>query len=775
MLTLRSTLRGIRVARVGLLIANLLIAAACGGGGGGAPPTAPAPAPSVNASISAPTTLVNTAVTISWSSTNASSCGIAELAATSLAANGSRQVTPSTAGQFTYTVQCTGTGGNASSAVSVTVPAVPTVTLSSNPSTGTLGVATSLTWSSTDATSCTASGAWTGAQTTAGTIAVTPVTFGANSYTLSCTGAGGSANRTVSFTASLPFLSTPATSVPTSAPVPPNPPLAGGLSSIRSWQYLIAESTGSANVGSLIAASNMDLVVLQTVATSPPLNRAVADPSHAKVILGYVDVAESAAFWQPQFFSGAPKPAWFGKQNPAWPDLWSVQYWDPSWETALFALIDKVIGDGFDGVFLDVLSGDLMWRAGNTLGNPPPSSVDPTAAMATLVTHIRNHLNTAFPGRALYLLGNNPSTIAISHPNSVKALDGIFNEWVYWGQKDNDGTTSEYKGAGSANWIASTLDPAYRKAGLPLFGGDYPLPLTNSIEVMRSFAFYSRLGWIPTVNLSVQSKQIFATGPFMYMATATNHTVSGQPGFTNYLSGGLAPIATLNGQNSGDFFIGGPGQNTISGGAGNDTIYAHPDYAGLKGKLVVTLSHSSKGNHTVPAAAVSINGSIALPATTISAQFFQGAMQVFTIDTSALSSITSFALNATNTSFTDSNNYSNIVIHGISYNGIAVDLASGSYPNGGTSPGFTYTNNGTVTYPAAQFATAWPFPANTSDVIDAGGGTNTVVYGAAAANYTVAKQSDGSWTVASAATAEGPDTLRNVQRLQFSDQTITLN
>src|SRR3974390_1213760 len=48
------------------------------------------------------------------------------------------------------------------------------------------------------------------------------------------------------------------------------------------------------------------------------------------------------------------------------------------------------------------------------------------------------------------------------------------------------------------------------------------------------------------------------------------------------------------------------------------------------------------------------------------------------------------------------------------------------------------------------------FP-NTSDVIDGGGGTNTVVYRGPSSNYTVAKQGDGSYLVTSASTAEGPE------------------
>src|SRR5512139_1435906 len=48
-------------------------------------------------------------------------------------------------------------------------PPVPTVTLSSSATSVTTGQSATLTWSSTNATACTASGAWSGSMTLAGT------------------------------------------------------------------------------------------------------------------------------------------------------------------------------------------------------------------------------------------------------------------------------------------------------------------------------------------------------------------------------------------------------------------------------------------------------------------------------------------------------------------------------------------------------------------------------------------------------------------------------
>lgn len=79
--------------------------------------------------------------------------------------------------------------------------AAPTVTLTSSVSSVTAGGAVTLTWSSANATSCTASGGsgWAGSEATSGTLAVSVAAT--ETLTLTCTGPGGSAAKSVSVTA----------------------------------------------------------------------------------------------------------------------------------------------------------------------------------------------------------------------------------------------------------------------------------------------------------------------------------------------------------------------------------------------------------------------------------------------------------------------------------------------------------------------------------------------------------------------------------------------
>jgi hypothetical protein len=150
------------------LLASASLLAACSGGGSSGPP-----APTVTLTA-APTTVQSGAKsTLTWTSTNATSCTASQGWTGSVATSGSESTAALTA-STSYTLTCTGSGGMAAASATVTVTApAPTVTLTANATTLASGAALKLTWSSTNATSCTASAGWSGSEATSGSASVT--------------------------------------------------------------------------------------------------------------------------------------------------------------------------------------------------------------------------------------------------------------------------------------------------------------------------------------------------------------------------------------------------------------------------------------------------------------------------------------------------------------------------------------------------------------------------------------------------------------------------
>jgi hypothetical protein len=550
----------------------------------------------------------------------------------------------------------------------------------------------------------------------------------------------------------------------------------GQLLGVRSCEYVIGSGLGTPGIYPALAGSPADLIILGGGQYDGPLDRAAADPAGTKLFFGYRDVSEAAQWSDPGLFSSGTLPSWFGNANPGYSGLYSVQYWNPAWEPLIFASIDQMIANGYDGAFLDVLGGDYEWSAGNDLGNPVYANA--TGAMATLLADIRAHIVTKHPGLRFYLIGNNPYGIAQTFPADLANLDAVLNEVAYYGQDPNNGAVASYIGTSHARFVSSVLAPIYAAAGLPVFGVDYPTPLSDPTADFLGFNLYSSLGWVPSVTTPFQSDAIFSTGPFMFMATPSNSTATGAPGFVNFLSGGLSPNATLIGGNQGDYFLGGPGQNTILGGAGDDTIYAHPADSDLKGVLDVQVNETSS-NGLKATVTVLINGRIAIPPTSVTADANQGQTQDLRVNLAEYAPVSSLEIEGNNITYADSSSFNNLYVTSILLDGAPLSFTDGVYSaysnpeDGGTEALLNY--EGTVSFSGSALPVVSPFLPNTSDAIDGGGGDNVVIYRSSYGNYSVSRNADGSWLVTSLATAEGPDTLKNIQTLVFSDRTIPLN
>lgn len=152
-------------------------------------------APTVSLSAS-PTSILNgSSTTLTWNSTNVSSCTASNGWSGAKATSGSQSVSPSTT--TTYVLTCSGAGGSAQAQVTVTVTAQPTPSLSFSASTSTIvsGASSTLTWSTSNVSVCIASNGWSGAKNTSGSQIVSPTAT--TTYTLECGGSLGSTTASV--------------------------------------------------------------------------------------------------------------------------------------------------------------------------------------------------------------------------------------------------------------------------------------------------------------------------------------------------------------------------------------------------------------------------------------------------------------------------------------------------------------------------------------------------------------------------------------------------
>jgi len=159
------------------------------------------PPPTVNVSVTPSSVAVGGSSTISWTTVGATACtasgswnGTEPLQSP---AGGVSTGALATAGVYDYTLTCTNANGSTSNTAYLTVgtPPPPTVSISVSPTTIRPGQSATLSWTSTNATSCTASASWSGSeplQSPVGGVSTgVLLTDGAYSYTLTCSGPSG--------------------------------------------------------------------------------------------------------------------------------------------------------------------------------------------------------------------------------------------------------------------------------------------------------------------------------------------------------------------------------------------------------------------------------------------------------------------------------------------------------------------------------------------------------------------------------------------------------
>jgi hypothetical protein len=138
---------------------------------------------------------VSVPVTLTWSSTKGATCTpsggtTADNWTGTIGASGSHLITEASAGTYDYGLICVAQAVSATATVTVAMT-LPAVTLTATPIAITVGKPVALTWTSSNAPACAASGGqsadgWTGARSANGTASVTPNAAGTIMYVMTC-------------------------------------------------------------------------------------------------------------------------------------------------------------------------------------------------------------------------------------------------------------------------------------------------------------------------------------------------------------------------------------------------------------------------------------------------------------------------------------------------------------------------------------------------------------------------------------------------------------
>lgn len=203
----------------------------------------------------------------------------------------------------------------------------------------------------------------------------------------------------------------------------------------------------------------------------------VGSAAQGRWLVAYVSMGAAESYrpyWQDGWKVGSP--AWLLREDPDWPGNFDVAYWDPEWQKIALAQLDRVIAQGFGGVYMDLI--DAYER----------NDTRPTARaeMVAWVCKIAAHARAKNPN--FVIIPQNAAEL-IRDPGYAACVDASGNEETYV-YATNQPTEPERQ---------SDLLASYRlwqQAGKPVFTIEY----ADQPELMSSAAARARAaGLVPYV------------------------------------------------------------------------------------------------------------------------------------------------------------------------------------------------------------------------------------------------------------------------------------
>jgi len=282
------------------------------------------------------------------------------------------------------------------------------------------------------------------------------------------------------------------------------------VSQVSYWAYQIQGLSEPGAVDKL-ANSHYDMLVVEPTRTdwssddrdfdtkgmvSQLKHSTASDGVHRKMVIAYADIGEAEDWrwywsWSKEWSQGDPPPAdwpdYILTHDPdGWEGCYPVAYWDDDWKDVLIygdhqdsgpygdydSILDEVVSDGFDGIYLDWVEGfedDAVAAEAEAHGK------DAAAEMVKLIAEIRAEATATNPD--FVIIQQNAVALCDDHPELFSAIDGISQEAIWYDGEAFDDWSAEdgydiVNDSSLTDYYLEYLDQ-YLAAGITVFNCEY--------------------------------------------------------------------------------------------------------------------------------------------------------------------------------------------------------------------------------------------------------------------------------------------------------------
>ncbi len=108
--------------------------------------------------------------------------------------------------------------------------------------------------------------------------------------------------------------------------------------------------------------------------------------------IAYISIGEAEEYrfyWDPKWNKNPPE--WLGNENPDWEGNYKVKYWMDGWKQIVFEYLDKILEQGFSGIYLDIIDGFEYWSDDEIKKSEDLTEEEAALRMITFVKEISEY------------------------------------------------------------------------------------------------------------------------------------------------------------------------------------------------------------------------------------------------------------------------------------------------------------------------------------------------------------------------------------------------
>ena len=202
------------------------------------------------------------------------------------------------------------------------------------------------------------------------------------------------------------------------------------LFGINSWTYQLQ----NINILQISNSNQFQLIVMDYSADGSDetafSNEQISQIKNSgKKAISYISIGEAENYrfyWNDNWDSdnnGVPDqgaPSWLGDLNPDWSGNYKVRYWQHDWQDIIFSYIDKIIDQGFDGIYCDIIDAYYYWSE-EKQEEPFADSL-----MIQFIINIKNHIKNKTQNE-FYIIPQNGEFIINEANVSENLKESFFN------------------------------------------------------------------------------------------------------------------------------------------------------------------------------------------------------------------------------------------------------------------------------------------------------------------------------------------------------------